>query len=472
MNQNNDVFQVLVGTGESTRGIIAAGSYPSALAVGQLGIFNADTNLSIDGTVVPNFREFYFAVGVDRNADGTLDDIVRSHIIQRENVYNYALKCYEAEADWIFDLVNFTAQCDTDYNLRVIIDSGDLRQLTSTPYYRDYFVHTGCCDACEECPSGDCVELAELLVDRINDDTPGIFTAFGIGQSVGSVLVTHENTANAHITITFDGHAVLIDTTGLATPATVATAIAAALDADAALDGYTVTVAADTVTVVITRIAIGGQDVVITFADTDATGVLVTITDVSHTHITDFAAWKLANPTLCPGVRFTSNHRAIVEYCGVNPQYIKMREYTVIPTLGDSFACNGEINLIQNMHAQEGLGYDVAWLEYEAGGWWGNPGVYRQSALHGLIKNINLLAVENETYSLIDISSVFQSMAGFHHVYDNTINVTLALPCDSAEMHSLVDVLELMLCTAGSGGPTFPPKISELAACTCHYDAQ
>jgi hypothetical protein len=71
--KNNPVFQVLVT--DTNLAFLGAGLLVENLAVGQLGLFNAETNLSVaitDTTVLP--AKFFFAVGV-ANAAGTLGDV-------------------------------------------------------------------------------------------------------------------------------------------------------------------------------------------------------------------------------------------------------------------------------------------------------------------------------------------------------------------------------------------------------------
>ena len=64
MSTNNKVFQVLVAKADSA--ILAAGNTVDDLAVGQIGIFDAETNLSIDKTAT-NKKNFYLEVLPNKN---------------------------------------------------------------------------------------------------------------------------------------------------------------------------------------------------------------------------------------------------------------------------------------------------------------------------------------------------------------------------------------------------------------------
>ena len=68
MATTNPVFQVLVPSGNAA--LLAAGSTPSSLAVGQLGIFNLHTGLSIDGTALADARDIFMAVGLNLSGAG------------------------------------------------------------------------------------------------------------------------------------------------------------------------------------------------------------------------------------------------------------------------------------------------------------------------------------------------------------------------------------------------------------------
>ena len=76
MSRSNDVFQVLVPTVDT---VAAKGSALSALSVGQIGIFNYESSLAIDGTSsTADKKNSFIAIGVDPEATGSLADIRKS----------------------------------------------------------------------------------------------------------------------------------------------------------------------------------------------------------------------------------------------------------------------------------------------------------------------------------------------------------------------------------------------------------
>lgn len=187
MSTNNKVFQVLVTKGN--RSILPINSPISSLQDGQIGIFDAKTNLSINGSTP--VKEFYLAVGVDQDGDGVVDAINTSagQVIQKENIRDYTFKPHTASQPMVFEITDYKAECDSDYaikfefrNMQVYMRQG-YNQFTKT-----YAVRTSCCEGCETCPSGSCVELTKLLLEAFNSDESKMFTAVAIDGAGGAVI--------------------------------------------------------------------------------------------------------------------------------------------------------------------------------------------------------------------------------------------------------------------------------------------
>lgn len=177
--KNSPVTQVLVTSGNQA--VLAAGSQPSALAVGQLGFFNYADHLSIDGSSLPTSKNFYMAVGVDPNGTGALADIQRSagQYIQRDGVAAINARCYSPERVQIVDITDFKVKCDTEYMVRINFNTAAARAMfgANTPF-KSFNAHSGCCtDDCATCPKGDCNKVALDLVNNMNADPEGLFTA-------------------------------------------------------------------------------------------------------------------------------------------------------------------------------------------------------------------------------------------------------------------------------------------------------
>lgn len=182
MSRNNDVFQVLVTKGNQA--VLAADNQVADLAPGQIGVFDYDTNLSIDNTATP--RNFYIAVGLDLDGDTVTDDIATSagsHIQQR-NIASYSLRDYEAGQPLKIVLKDYIAECDTEYGIKLELRNQEIyRTQGFNQFTKAYSITTACCDGCTPtCPSGDGNEITKRLKLAINVDQPGLITAEAIAR--------------------------------------------------------------------------------------------------------------------------------------------------------------------------------------------------------------------------------------------------------------------------------------------------
>lgn len=132
-NSTNKVYQVLVVPGTAT-GMVVAGKTLDELAVGQLGVFDSKTNLSInpDGSTIP--ENIYLAV---KNPNGTID-FSAGQEIQAKRLISLSRKNYQG-------YVPFTAEIgggfldnlkpNTDYVLRLEVHSTEILQRQGTVQY-------------------------------------------------------------------------------------------------------------------------------------------------------------------------------------------------------------------------------------------------------------------------------------------------------------------------------------------------
>ncbi len=186
MSRNNDVFQVLATKGNQP--ILAKDGTLDALAVGQIGVFDYDTNLALNGT--EDVRQFYLAVGVDANGDGVKDNVYFSsgQMIQRNLIRYYTYKQYQQSVPQILDISNFKVDCETEYAIRIEFRNQRIYRLQGpNQFSKTYNVVTGCCEKCDECGSGDCNELVKLFVDNINLDPQGLVKAEAVDED-GNVV--------------------------------------------------------------------------------------------------------------------------------------------------------------------------------------------------------------------------------------------------------------------------------------------
>ncbi len=177
---NNLVSQIMFSSGNAA--VLDKGSRITSLAVGQIGIFNYKTGLSIDETsAVTDADEFFIAVGVDRDGDTVLDDVIHSagEYIQMRSVTSITYRCYTPSQAQTVDITDFVANCNTEYTIkiRLQLEKAYVSYGFNLPGKTFAYV-TDCCNDCGTgCPSGDCNELALGLETAINNDPDGLFIA-------------------------------------------------------------------------------------------------------------------------------------------------------------------------------------------------------------------------------------------------------------------------------------------------------
>lgn len=160
MNTIGKVFSLLVTSGNQA--LLANGNTLDQLAEGQLGVFSNDTNLSVAGSIP---RNFYFAT----KNNGKIKVSAGQHIQNRLILaLNYATPS-DPQA-FVFEVTGYTAECETDYALKLEVRNGDIYQRQGFVQFTDTFaVRTGCCDACltENCNTGSKFELTKLMIEAL-----------------------------------------------------------------------------------------------------------------------------------------------------------------------------------------------------------------------------------------------------------------------------------------------------------------
>ena len=443
MSRNNDVFQVLVTSGNQA--VLPAGQDIGTLAVGQIGVFDNETGLSIDGTNLN--RNFFLAVGVDRDGDTLMDDINKSagQYIQRINMRFYSFRPHTAAQPMIAELTGFKAECDTDYALKLEFRNQEIyRRQGYNQFSKTYAVRTGCCDDCSnDCPTGSCQELGVLLTDEVNAETDGLVNA-ELFVNQGSIQITGEPTADGNITVTANGESQVIAILDADTASGVATKVAAAFSSSttnlAVANGDTVT---------FTSLAtISTPTGTVTYTDTGTTGATATVTDFASVVVTSSTLNSLTG--VCPGVRLTTVPLAINKFCDINLKYYRPRQTVIIPSLVDGFNCNGTITITQEAANEEGSGYDIRQKEYHAGGWNGRPGPYRVSEATGTAQNgFEYFADQSVKYDQFWLTYDLQSVAGWQEHFNN-LATCIAIPdSDGDTINGLVDILDNLLTPLG-----------------------
>ncbi len=351
MISNSPLFQVLVTAGNQAPAI--AGKKPEELLSGQIGVFDYETNLTIDGTVPLKNRKFYLAVGVNKlaAAGSAITDIVRSagSNIQKAAIADYNRKEYTAPVD-----------------KKVVITFGEILPL------QDYAIKL-------------LVANQEAYANYGFNLPNKSFTARS-GKQVGTTGLA-------------DGNQLVID-------------LAAAINAD--------------------------DEKIFTTRFLDPTDNAV----VSSANL---AAWlaNVANDGETLKLEITSSQMAIKTFANVNLKYNTPRGTDVFVSLV-GFDSDASVVTTQALVFQQGSGYDIQEMEYVAGGWNGNPGVYRASDTTYL-QGVDRLAVANGTYDQTTISYENIGIGG-NEQYGSSLQTVIAVPAaDNTTAVALKELLDLVI---------------------------
>lgn len=184
MSRINDINKVLpVKTGTS---FYAKNQDLSGLADGQIGVFDASTNKSVDATTanLDKIREFYVAIGIGTPVGGVVPDIRKSPglAIQSKNISAYTYQSYSAGRNKILKIDPGTsANCEKHFMLKFQFENGQIYRTQGFNQFTKIFnVKTACCDDCFTCFSGDTNEVTSLMVQAINADSDKLLTAKAI----------------------------------------------------------------------------------------------------------------------------------------------------------------------------------------------------------------------------------------------------------------------------------------------------
>ena len=142
------------------------------------------------------------------------------------------------------------------------------------------------------------------------------------------------------------------------------------------------------------------------------------------------------------GVRLTSVPQKINKYMGIDTKYFHMRETFLVPSKLIGFECNGEFSVKQTAKVTQGLGYDIQYLEFLAGGWNGNPGPYRTYKVNGLAKPITYVAETNTQYGILALTYDQFSIGGWLEYLNNEASIIAIPQADSVTRASLLGVID------------------------------
>lgn len=460
MATENPVFKILVSSGN--QGVLAAGSPVSSLAVGQIGVFNRTTGLSVDGTAVKDAQEIFLAVG---KGNGSLQDVDMSagQVIQVRNAKALTLKPYLQSVPKIVELSGFKAKCDSVYLLGIELRN---QQSYSTFGYnglkKTFSYKTPCCDDVYECvgctEQGNTADLAVGLANAINKDKDGLLSA-SLFTNLLKFTVSAPATGTGDFILNVGGELITVSVTNGDVVATVATKAVAAINKS---KGYTATSAAAVVSIY-PRVTKSGNTATTSLASAGGTGVGIgTIVASADTNVADGVSFQTTNPGAGLAIRITAVNTVTPAFNGNIPlKYYNAKETDIIVSLGDSFSCNGKVSTKQELQYEDGNGINLAFEEYESGGWEGKPGPYRTSAITGLQRGSYLSNINPTSNYNVLVLEYDQFSVGGWQEFLNNLRTVIAIPCaDNTTLTGLVTVFDRIF-------TQFPAMTDDAASIDC-----
>jgi len=178
--KKNNVFNVLVTKGDKLP--LEIGKPLSSLTDGQIGFFDADTNLAVDET--SGIQNFYVAVNVGGKIKKSVNNILSKNITSKKEV-----PCQD-ETPHIIEISDLKAYCNKQYGLKIEFKNTQIyNHYQHNAFSSNYIVDTPCCPGCGgDCEIVDCNELVKRLINAINNDNRGLVRAEAINPKTNSAI--------------------------------------------------------------------------------------------------------------------------------------------------------------------------------------------------------------------------------------------------------------------------------------------
>lgn len=142
------------------------------ILVGQLGVYNAQTNADITTAAQARRDGFYIAVGIDKDNDNIVDNIKKSfNVIYPQNVISYSIKNATSHNRGIIEVVATNVTYATDYLLKLEIKSNSLFVFESQRAYTKLISYrTEDCPVITNCTYPDYFLMVKSILNQIRND--------------------------------------------------------------------------------------------------------------------------------------------------------------------------------------------------------------------------------------------------------------------------------------------------------------
>lgn len=146
-------------------------------------------------------------------------------------------------------------------------------------------------------------------------------------------------------------------------------------------------------------------------------------------------------------LQITTLTQKVKDWSSVNLMYFYPRETVVIASPVIGFQNNGSLSVTQVAVFEEGSGYDIKQLEYEAYGWGHSP--YKTSTINGVAFDIEYNAVKSTLYTQYALTYDERSEGGWEQFYNNEATIVAIPNTDTTTEAAFVAMLDVLL--AGKG---------------------
>jgi len=400
------------------------------VAPGQLGLFDYDTKLAISTAIPATTKKVYFVVGVDADGDATTDNLESSLPIDVKRVSGIVKQDYVAPVAQLKYITWNKTDCETDYCLKVNVDSVEISEYMGyNPLYKTFTITTECCDSdCNSCGGGDCALLGASLVAEINADPDKFFSAALV--SPGDFVLSNVNlTMDTSVVVDFNG----ITTTGAFT---VADSVGGAAALQTAIQAaLTTSGTGGTVTVVWTA----AEDFSITVLNSAATSITLDTT----------GALTSTDSDGCSGIMLTTNFTKLSDFCQIPISVLDTSGVSLTVTGLCGFDCNMTVTEPQSLVYEMNNGVSIKNREEESTGFGPNL-LYRYTSLtntpDGVI-NRDLYtdaSLKYVTYSIEHVDNHEGAPSG--HRFDSTQYTILAVATTGAgATHTTKTAVEVLV---------------------------
>lgn len=430
----NPVFAVLVTSGNQN--IAAAGIEVFSLLSGQLGFFDYNTGLSIDAAAAATAKNIFIAVGKDGTADGQPSvDVMRSagNSIKKIGFRAATSKDYVAGANQKFTINIGKIVPDKDYNVKFEIRNQEAYANFGYNLPSKNFPMIGGPVADPNTGLASTNDfIAELAAD-INGDDENFLSAVVVGLTGTTPVLTPSTTggtlaAGAHtyrvVGVTADG-TTLPGVSVSATTTGATGSVSATFPAITGVTGYrlyrgtTATNHSSYLTGTTT-----------TILDDGAAGTAGTVPTTNTSELTDSLVVEILplvpNPSSgVANLMFQSPIQTV--------SILSMVDFGVDTTWAET----------QAVVFEQQSGRDIIQQEYEAGGFNGNPGIYRASDTVYL-KPFKSYATANGTYDSIIITNDNIGIGGGEE-YGSSCMTSIVIPAaDNTTSTAVKAVIEAL----------------------------